>query len=145
MEYIKYVVAGMLGALAAFWVSIPIAVWYLLLFMGLDYLTGLIAGFANKSLSSDVGLHGLKRKALVLILVGTAHAVTHSLEVGYDLGTAVAIAYCVNEFISIVENCHRAGVWVPGVLLEAMEKGKKLIAYEGPERRNNGKPQLPGG
>ena len=135
MNYLKWIVATAIGALSAFFVSIPTAVWYLLLFMGLDYATGLVVGFKAKKLSSTVGLEGLKKKALVLILVGTAHAVTHSFEIGYDLGSAVAIAYSLNELISIVENCSRAGIWIPKVLLDTLDKLKNLAAYEGPERR----------
>ena len=139
MDYLKWLGATVIGTITALWVSLPTAVWYLLLFMALDYLTGIIAGYKKKNLSSDVGLEGLKKKALVLILVGTAHGVSHAAELGYDLGAGVALAYTVNEVISIVENCARADVWVPPVLLDALAKMKRTIGgkREGPERRGS--------
>lgn len=135
MNYFKLAVASLTGGLLALIITLPVAIKFLLLFMALDYLSGVIAGFRSKQLSSDVGFHGLQKKALVIILVATAHLITHATEIGYDLGSAVAIAYTVNEFMSIIENCNRAGVWIPGILLEAMEKLRKSGAYSGPERR----------
>ena len=47
----------------------------LLLFMALDYLTGVMCAVLDKSLSSTVGIRGIFKKMMILILAGTAHIV----------------------------------------------------------------------
>ena len=44
----------------------------LLLFMALDYLTGVMCAVLDKSLSSAVGFRGIFKKMMILILAGTA-------------------------------------------------------------------------
>ena len=41
----------------------------LVIFMILDQLTGVIRGYVNKDLSSDVGLKGIARKCVILIVL----------------------------------------------------------------------------
>lgn len=124
-----------IGGLAALWVSLPAALPTLILFMALDFATGLICASIAKKLDSGESYKGLKRKTLVLLLVLSAHLATKAAGIGYDLGSVVAIAYIVNELISITENCARAGVPVPKVLVDALLKAKG-IAWNGTERRN---------
>ncbi|OQB35277.1 MAG: Holin family protein [Candidatus Hydrogenedentes bacterium ADurb.Bin179] len=47
----------------------------LLVFMALDYITGIMCAIADKKLSSEVGFRGLFRKVLIFALVGVAHIV----------------------------------------------------------------------
>lgn len=100
----------------------------LLIFMTIDYITGLIvAGVfhnsnktANGSLESHAGFKGLIRKGMVLLIVligcrldliiGTSH-----------IKDAVVIAFIVNELISIVENAGLMGVPMPEAVTKAIE------------------------
>ena len=100
----------------------------LLIFMAVDYITGLIvAGVFKKSpktknggLSSLIGWKGLCRKGMALIIVLIACRL--DMLVGTDfIRDAVVIAYCTNEAISIIENAGIMGVPIPKPITNAIE------------------------
>lgn len=141
MEYIRYAVATALGTISAFFVSLPTAVWLLCGLMVADYVTGILVAISKGKLSSKTGRDGLIKKVLTLILVLVSHAITHVQELGFDVGSGIAIFFCVNELVSITENCARGGVSIPPVLLSAIEKVESLTgAWNGPERRTRSIP-----
>ena len=95
----------------------------LLIFMGTDFLLGLlIAAFWKKSNKSESGAlssysawKGLVRKGVTLLVV-------LDILIGTDyIRTAVIIAFCANELISIVENLGIMGVPLPTVITKAIE------------------------
>ncbi|QNO14914.1 phage holin family protein [Alkalicella caledoniensis] len=100
----------------------------LLIFMAVDYFTGLMmAGVfhqSNKSkngaLESKAGFKGLCRKgmALLIVLVGAQLDVMMNIDV---VRNGVIIAFTVNETISIIENAGVMGVPIPDVLTNAIE------------------------
>ena len=101
----------------------------LMIFMGIDYLTGLIvAGVFHKSqksasgsLESRAGWKGLCRKGVTLLIVIVAcrlDVVTGST----FIRDAVIIAFIANETISIVENAGLMGIRIPNILTSALEK-----------------------
>lgn len=99
----------------------------LVMFMGVDYLTGLIVGYNGKSLktetghlSSRIGWKGLARKGVSLLIVLVAVRLDITLGTSY-IRDAVCIAFIVNELISIVENAGLLGVPLPDVLTKAIE------------------------
>ena len=100
----------------------------LVIFMVIDYLTGLIvAGIFHKSkktengaLSSKAGLQGIAKKVMMLLMVLVA--VRLDILTGTDyIRDAVIIALCGNELISIIENAGLMGVPIPRKLKEAIE------------------------
>ena len=100
----------------------------LLIFMAVDYITGLIvAGVFKKSpktkkggSSSLIGWKGLCRKGMALIIVLIACRL--DMLVGTDfIRDAVVIAYCTNEAISIIENAGIMGVPIPKPITNAIE------------------------
>lgn len=115
---------AIIAAIPGLWISIPVATKFLLIFMGFDILTGLIAGWIEGKLSSSAGRRGISIKALTLLLIATASLASRALKLDFDLGSGVAIAYIVNEVISIVENCARAGVPIPSIIVQALLKVK---------------------
>ena len=119
------IIGGALTALLGGW---DLAIQTLLIFMGIDYITGLmIAGIFHKSpktksgsLSSLIGWKGLCRKGMVLLIVSVA--VRLDMLVGTDfIRDAVVIAYCTNEAISIIENAGIMGVPIPKPITNAIE------------------------
>ena len=119
------IIGGVLAALLGGW---DLAIQTLLIFMGIDYITGLmIAGIFHKSpktksgsLSSLIGWKGLCRKGMVLLIVSVA--VRLDMLVGTDfIRDAVVIAYCTNEAISIVENAGIIGIPIPKPILNAID------------------------
>ena len=57
----------------------------LIIFMALDYLSGVLCAIAARRLSSAVGFRGICRKVLILILVGVANAIDTLLGAGAAL------------------------------------------------------------
>lgn len=103
---------GIIGGFLS-WVvgGLGMAFTVLLCLMFLDYVTGLMAGWVNKELSSRKGITGLIRKTYVVILVGCVYMIELSvLQSGGVVGDGIVIAYSVIEFLSIVENGGKLGV-----------------------------------
>lgn len=97
----------------------------LILFMGLDYLTGVIRGYINKELSSDVGLKGIARKAVIFIVLIVAVALDRLLATGnWVFRTLVCYFYIANEGLSLIENCGSLGLPIPEKLKEALSQLK---------------------
>ena len=62
----------------------------LIVFMELDYITGLMCEVIDKKLSSAVGFKGICKKVLILMHVGVAHNVDlHVVGTGDELRSAV--------------------------------------------------------
>ena len=100
----------------------------LIIFMGIDYISGLIvAGVFHASkktetgtLESRAGWKGLCRKCMTLLFVLVAYRL--DLVIGSDyIRDAVVIAFIANETISIVENAGLMGVPLPEVITKAVD------------------------
>lgn len=93
----------------------------LVIFMILDQLTGVIRGYVNKDLSSDVGLKGIARKCVILIVLIVAVSLDRLLNTGsWMFRTMVAYFYIANEGISLLENCASLGAPIPEKLKNAL-------------------------
>lgn len=118
-------VGGLIASLFGGW---DIALQCLILFMAIDYISGLaVAGVFHRSpktetgtLESRAGFKGLCRKAAVLCLVLMAHYL--DLVIGADFARdAVCIGFIVNEGLSILENVGLMGVTYPDVIKRALD------------------------
>ena len=104
----------------------------LLIFMLIDYVTGLIvAGVFHKSkktdsgaLESRAGFKGLCKKCMVLLLVLVGHRLDIAIGTTY-IRDAVCIAFVANETISIIENAGLMGIKIPVTLENAIDVLKK--------------------
>ncbi len=100
----------------------------LLLFMAIDYVSGLIvAGIFHASkktktgaLESRAGWKGLCRKAMTLLFVLIAYRLDLMLNVTY-IKDAVIIGFVANELISIIENAGLMGLPLPAVINNAVD------------------------
>ena len=81
----------------------------LLIFVALDYLTGLIAAWKTATLDSKKGFEGIKRKIVMLLIVILAHWIDVSIFGVSTCRSMVIFAYLGNEGLSIVENLDRMG------------------------------------
>lgn len=104
----------------------------LLIFMGIDYLTGLIvAGVFHNSpktdtgaLESRAGFKGLIRKVMILLFVLIGYRLDLAVGTTY-IRDAVCIAFIANELLSIVENAGLMGIPIPAVITNAIDILKK--------------------
>ncbi len=100
----------------------------LLMFMAIDYASGLIvAGVFHKSNKSDTGAlesragwKGLCRKCMSLLFVLIAHRLDLALNINY-IRDAVILGFMTNELISIVENAGLMGIPLPSVITKAID------------------------
>ena len=93
----------------------------LIVFMTLDYLTGVMCAIVDKKLSSAVGFKGICKKVLMLMLVGVANIVdVHVVGTGSALRGAVVCFYLSNEGVSILENAAHIGLPIPEKLKEIL-------------------------
>lgn len=121
--------AGIVGsAIAAMFGGWDEALATLIIFMVIDYVSGLIvAGVFHKSkktesgtLESRAGWKGLCRKGVTLLFVLVAHRLDMAIGVDY-IRNAVIIGFIVNELISIVENAGLMGIPLPKVIQNAID------------------------
>ena len=95
----------------------------LLVFVALDYVTGVMCAISDHRLSSSVGFRGICRKMLILMLVGIGHILdVHVVGTGSALRTAVICFYLSNEGISLLENASHLGLPVPDRLKTILEQ-----------------------
>lgn len=100
----------------------------LIIFMGIDYVTGLIVAGVfhnspkteNGALESKAGLKGLLRKGGMLLVVLVACRLDLMLGAHF-IRDAVVIALISNEALSIVENLGLMGVPIPAPIINAIE------------------------
>lgn len=98
----------------------------LVAFVIIDYITGLMAAFIEKKLSSSIGSKGIFKKVLIFILVGIGHIIDlHIIKNGSAVRTAVIFFYLSNEGLSIIENATRIGLPVPEQLRVVFKELKK--------------------
>ena len=131
---VKGFLFGSVGALGAAISSLyggwDSALTTLLIFMGVDYITGLaVAGVFQKSpktengaLESKAGWKGLCRKGMTLLIVLIATRLDTAIGSSF-IKDAVVIAYIANETISIVENAGLMGVPIP----DAVQRGIEIL------------------
>ena len=98
--------------------------WTLIAFISIDYVTGVIDSFCNKTLSSKTGLRGILKKVGILCVVAVASIVGTYVFQSDALRTAVTLYYVSNEGISILENCANIGVPIPKALKSAISKAR---------------------
>ena len=104
----------------------------LVIFMAIDYFTGLVvAGVFKKSgksetgaLESRAGLKGLCKKGMMLLVVLVAVRLDMMSGTNF-LRDAVIIAFVANEALSIMENAGLMGVKWPPVISNAIDVLKK--------------------
>ncbi len=97
----------------------------LVAFMILDYVTGIIAAWVRRELSSAVGFTGIAKKVFILALVAVGHILdAHVLGGGSVCRSAVIGFYLANEGISILENAGNIGLPLPKKLIDVLKQLK---------------------
>ena len=95
----------------------------LIVFVVIDYVTGVMAAVVDHKLSSEVGFKGIFKKVLIFLLVGIGHILdTHVIGSGSVLRTAVIFFYLSNEGVSLIENAAHLGLPIPEKLKSVLEQ-----------------------
>lgn len=95
----------------------------LVMFVVMDYISGVMCAIADKNLSSEVGFKGICRKVLIFILVGIANILdVQVIGTGSVLRTAIIFFYISNEGVSLLENAAHLGLPVPDAIKKVLEQ-----------------------
>ena len=93
----------------------------LVVFVVVDYVTGVMCAISDRKLSSEVGFRGICRKVLIFILVGAGHILdAQVIGDGGILRTAVIFFYLSNEGVSLLENAAHLGLPIPKKLRDVL-------------------------
>jgi toxin secretion/phage lysis holin len=129
---LKDLFVAVIGAIGAFIAKLfggwDAAMTTLVIFMGVDYLMGLVvAGVFKRSgksengaLDSRAGFKGLLKKGIILLIVLIAYRLDLVLGSAF-IKDAVIIGYIANETISIIENAGLMGIPIPDVIKRAID------------------------
>lgn len=121
IDKLELAFAGLGGFLGWFFGGFDGFLYALIVFVVLDYFTGVLAAGVRNALSSEVGFKGIAKKVCIFILVGLANIVdTQVIGNGSAIRTAVIFFYLSNEGISILENSAVIGLPIPEKLREML-------------------------
>lgn len=98
-----------------------VAIGILIVFMCLDYATGVIVAYQNNLLNSEVGFKGLVKKFMIPVILIVAVMLDRLMNTGtWVFRTLVCYFYIANEGISLLENVSNLGVKIPDKLKDAL-------------------------
>ena len=118
------IVGGFIATLLGGWDS---ALATLVVFMGIDFVTGIVTAAMGKSkhsesgtLNSTAGWVGLAKKCSILLMVIVG--VRFDILIGtYYFRDAVCFSFCLNELLSIIENTTLMGIPFPPAFKKAID------------------------
>lgn len=97
------------------------ALYTLIVFMGIDYISGVMLAVVNRKVSSAVGARGIFKKMMIIAFVGMGHLLdAYIIGQGQMLQTAIIFFYISNEGISILENTTELGLPIPQKLKDIL-------------------------
>ncbi len=124
-------IGGWLGYFLGGWDGFLYA---LVIFIAMDYITGLMCAILDKKLSSEIGFRGIFKKVLILALVAIGHVIDKNvIGDGSVVRTAVIFFYLSNEGVSVLENAAHIGLPVPKKLKDVLEQLHNRDDKEGKE------------
>lgn len=121
LDNIKIVFAAIGAFLGSLLGGMDGLLYALLVFVVIDYISGVIIAIINNKLSSEVGFKGIAKKVLIfgLVIIGNLLD-TKVIGAGATFRTAVIMFYIANEGISILENASSLGLPFPKKLKEIL-------------------------
>lgn len=125
LTIIKFIFGAIGGFLGMFLGAFDDLFKALLIFIILDYLSGVICAIIEKDLSSEIGARGIAKKVFIILLVGIANVIdTAVIKSGEVVRDMIIFFYLANEGISILENAGRLGLPIPEKLKNTLEQLK---------------------
>ena len=124
------IVGGFIATLLGGWDSALVT---LVVFMGIDFVTGIVTAAMGKSkllikepgilggtLNSTAGWVGLAKKFCILLMVVVGVRIDILIGTNY-IRDAVCISFCLNELLSIIENTTLMGIPFPPAFKKAID------------------------
>ena len=130
-DYLHYTAAAIGAVLGYFFGEFDGFIHALIAFVILDYISGMLAAYIKRELSSRTGFNGIVRKVTIFIIVAISQIIDRELLSHIDLfkGTEmirdmVICFYLANEGLSILENAIKIGIPIPNIVKE------RLLAFK---------------
>lgn len=95
--------------------------YFLMILMCVDIVTGLAKAIKNENLWSKKSLRGTAKKMLIFCIIILANIIDMILNLNGALLTMTVLYYIANEGLSIVENCAEMGILVPEEIRNKLE------------------------
>lgn len=95
--------------------------YFLMVLMLIDIITGLSKAFKNKDLWSRQSMYGFGRKILVFCIIILSNIIDQILNLNSGLLMITIFYYIANEGLSIVENCAEMGILIPDEIGEKLK------------------------
>jgi len=131
VKVIKMFCASIGGALGAVLGGVDGFLYALIVFVAIDYLSGVMVAILHKNLSSRIGFRGIFKKILIFAFVAIGYIIDEKIiQNGSVIRTAVIFFYLSNEGISILENAAFIGLPVPEKLREILEQFREEKDHE---------------
>lgn len=127
MKFMEKYFNAIVAVLATFFTYIfgswDLALQVLIVFMVLDYGTGVLYAFLNNQLNSEVGFKGLVKKLMILVVLIIGVMLDRIVGTGtWVFRTLVCYFYIANEGISLLENVGNIGIPIPNKIRNALEQ-----------------------
>jgi len=119
---VKSIVAFVTGVVSMMVGLVGLFMTILIGLMVIDFITGVFAAMYKEGLRSSKGIKGLIKKIYIILLLGAVFLIEMAvLKSNGVITDGISAAFCVMEFVSIVENGDKMGVKIP-------QRLKKFIA-----------------
>lgn len=121
----KEFICSLLGTIGYLFIYLvggwDVALQCLVIAIALDYISGLMKAYINKTLSSKIGMRGLIKKLGLLIIVMVGTLVDRTTGNTGAVRTLVIYYFVANEGLSILENLGQAGIPIPQSVKKALK------------------------
>lgn len=125
-KYFNAIVAVLATFFTYIFGSWDLALQVLIVFMILDYGTGVLYAYLTDQLNSEVGFKGLVKKCMILVVLIIGVMLDRIVGNGtWVFRTLVAYFYIANEGISLLENVGNIGTPIPNKIRNALEQLNK--------------------
>lgn len=104
--------------------GVDIALQCLLIMIILDYISGIASAIYNKNLDSKIGLKGILKKFMYLIIVCVSVIIDKIVGNTGAVRTLVIYFFVANDGLSIIENMGKMGIPLPKKLIDTLNQLK---------------------
>ena len=92
-----------------------------LIFIIIDYISGILQAIYNKKLNSQIGAKGIVKKVGYILIVIIAAAFDTLNGNAMAIRNVIIYMFIANEGISILENLYQIGILIPNILKNKLE------------------------
>lgn len=104
--------------------GVDVALQCLLIMIILDYISGIASAIYNKNLDSKIGLKGILKKFMYLVIVCVSVIIDKIVGNTGVVRTIVIYFFVANDGLSIIENMGKMGIPLPKKLIDTLNQLK---------------------